>query len=250
MRSFSLSLSLTTQLEAQHAYLMDKCDQTEVAHTSLDHRVKELEAARRARRPDPPMFGSHDSSRPSIDVRQQQQKRTVTYQISSPQPTRPGLSSPERPVPEPQSSVQQPGFGFPPPPSLVQPATYGPRVFSSPLGAAIQAEPIEQSQYLQPGPMVYADWKISPKIADSELAKFDGHPQNYRNWQSRIRDHLCSCNQAWGKLLDGTEKSRYHFTFHFLQQRKTFDGAQLDLPRVCRELWSFLGLGLANHPMA
>ena len=54
----------------------------------------------------------------------------------------------------------------------------------------------------------YKTWKISPKGFDKDYMKFNDNPEQYRMWASRIRDHLISGHQSWGRLLDLVEKMR------------------------------------------
>ena len=74
---------------------------------------------------------------------------------------------------------------------------------SSPLGAAIHAEPAGQP--LETIPIEDFDkdkWKLSQKHFDKDVAKFDGETANYRNWWNRVRDHIIGNHHPWGRLLD------------------------------------------------
>ena len=94
--------------------------------------------------------------------------------------------------------------------------------------------------------MDYGDWKIKPKINDPDLKKPNNDADNYRVWRNWIKYHICSGNQARGRLLEVMEKHRTPLTFAFLQQTTTVDGAPLDLPHLSRDLWSFLGPRLGD----
>ena len=61
-------------------------------------------------------------------------------------------------------------------------------------------------------------------------------------WRDRIRDHLCAGHQPWGRLLEQhVEKSRLPLTFEILHRTTHLEFAQLDLPHLSRDLWTFLG---------
>ena len=114
--------------------------------------------------------------------------------------------------------------------------------FSSPLGAAINAEPMGFSQCTSM-PNVAFDkqaWRISPKV-DKDLAKFDGKPESYRLWWNRIRDHICAGHQPYGRLLELVEKSRKALSFQRLRDIPDVDGVHLDLVTISKHLWCFLG---------
>ena len=78
-------------------------------------------------------------------------------------------------------------------------------------------------------------------MQDAEKIQFNGSPETYRNWRSRIIDHMCTGNQSWGRLLELVEKMRVPLTFGYLNTVTDVDGVWLDLPHLSRDLWSFLG---------
>ena len=177
--------------------------------------------------------------------------------ISSTQPTRPEISSPNwsqpcgcqghgfnvHPPPPPQGLRPGQKTTFAPPPAWHQQAPqadYQHPLYSSPLGAAINVAPMGHDM-IPNVPMNYSDWKINQKVQDTEMGKFNGDPVHYRMWRSRIRDHLCASHQPWARLLDCVEKWRHPLTVANMALITDCDGAPLDLPHLSRELWTFLG---------
>ena len=37
---------------------------------------------------------------------------------------------------------------------------------------------------------------------DNDTKTFDGQPEHYRTWASKVKDHLATCHQPWARLLD------------------------------------------------
>ena len=72
---------------------------------------------------------------------------------------------------------------------------------------------------------------------------FDGKADNYRNWASRVKDHLLSTNLNWGSVLEVIEKERVPLTKARLQTIAGIDDAPMDMVKVSQLLWAFLG----NH---
>ena len=124
------------------------------------------------------------------------------------------------------------------------------QMYSSPLGAAIHAEPQDWDN-TDKIPNIDFDqktWKINPKMQEKDLKPFDGQPENFTNWWNKIRDHLISCHQPWGRFLDLVERQRVPLTFDYLSRIPHVDGAHLDLKWLAKELWSFLGPRLGQGP--
>ena len=121
------------------------------------------------------------------------------------------------------------------------------QLYSSPLGAAIHAAPMNYNvgDSMPLVPYEFHHWKISPKV-DKDLQKFDGKSDTYRVWWNRIRDHLCSGYLPWGRLLEIVEKTRDSLSFKKLSEISDVDGAHLDLPAISRQLWCFLGARLGD----
>ena len=121
-------------------------------------------------------------------------------------------------------------------------------MYSSPLGAAIHAEPqLAHLDFIR-GEFDYKMWKINPKGFDKDTPKFDGRPEHYRNWWNRLRDHLTGNHQPWGRLLDLVERARVKLSFQHLSSINRVDEGWIDLPWVAKELWCFLGPRLAEGP--
>ena len=115
------------------------------------------------------------------------------------------------------------------------------------MGAAIHREPL--GQILDPIPQEAFDqskWKINLKNFDQDIKKFDGEPSNYRMWWNRIKDHIMTSYQPWGRLLELVERQRVPLTFNFLKTHPRVDGADLDLVWLSKELWCFLGPKLGD----
>ena len=83
------------------------------------------------------------------------------------------------------------------------------------------------------------DWTISPKVP-ATLTAFDGRAEGYRQWSSRVRDHLIMQNTNWGRLLEVFQKERMPATRSRLQSM-TIDGVWLVLINIADRLWAFLG---------
>ena len=60
------------------------------------------------------------------------------------------------------------------------------------------------------------DFKIDRKVPKT-LVPFDGSSVNYRNWHSRITDHLIGCNPAWSNLLTTIEAEQQPILFSRLR---------------------------------
>ena len=127
-------------------------------------------------------------------------------------------------IPEPGAGL---GFGDGPPQSAPMfggqshfgyaSSPVGPE-YSSPLGAAIH---FQHAGSRPPLPMVEfnpRDWAIHPKAP--RIDPFDGKPEHYRLWRSRVQDHLVSGYVPWGRILELAEKERTPLNFQRLRNMK------------------------------
>ena len=114
--------------------------------------------------------------------------------------------------------------------------------YMSPMAAAIH-EPREQDHApLEAEEFDLKAWFINPKTPKL-FEHVDGKAESYRNWASRVKDHLMSNNLSWGRLLEVVEKQRAPLTKVRLMSITGVDNASLNLVKISQLLWAFLG----NH---
>ena len=206
----------------------DKPERAEVLAKGLDLRLRPLEQASNNAPRSLPAFGPERQPDPLRESDPWQHwQRPEYFQIHGQQ----GFGSPPIPQPHPQPRPQAPTLGFSQSDDNIQgPLTPIRQEFSSPIGAAIHSEPV--GQILDPIPQETFDkdnWKISLKHFDQDIKKFDGEPSNFRMWWNRIKDHIMTSYQPWGRLLELVERQRVPLTFNFLKTYPRVDGADLDL---------------------
>ena len=271
----------TAHLNAADA--LEKFEQNQVLTKNIDIRVRELERTRNTMTKDfqaasvagkgllpapapasascpqttpAPNFGMEPSTQPDPwsqfhgqpDAWQQSLAQPLQFQMHGQQ----GPSSPPGIRQENRWQRRAPTLGFsqsadsadapstPYPPAFAQ-------NFSSPLGAAINTEPVGHMLETIPiEPFDTTTWKISAKDFPQDVPKFDGRTPTYRNRWNRLRDHISSCYQPWGRILDLVERSRVPCTFKFPSTYHTIDGADLDLVWLSKDLWCFLGPRLGD----
>ena len=118
-------------------------------------------------------------------------------------------------------------------------------MYMSPTSAAIHQKRDNDHPPLEDIRFDLRDWLISPKTPKL-FEHFDGKPESYPNWSSRVKDHLMASNISWGRLLEIVEKEKTPLTKQRLAAIPYTDSAQIDLLKVSQVLWSFLG----NHGFA
>ena len=213
---------LSRRVDAAHEHLestilaasrtfRDNHDHIEVRVQSSEHRLTNLEndVAHSKTQNKIPNFGQEPllARDPLADADPWKQPRPVpppplSFSIGSPaEPTiqhrsdslAPQAPAPQSPTPQPQMGFQSSG-GPPPGPMAPHVQSQQPYMYSSPLGAAIHAEPLgTQTETIPIKPFETRDWKIDPKGWDSETRKFNGPPEKCRNWCNIFRDHLTGC---------------------------------------------------------
>ena len=110
----------------------------------------------------------------------------------------------------------------------------------SPMTAAVSQRREMDHPPLGPEHFNLKDWLINSKTPKS-FEPFSGKPEGYKNWASRVKDHLMSSNLAWGRLLEVAERDRYPLTRARLASMAGIDQADLDLNKLSQILWSFIG---------
>ena len=80
-------------------------------------------------------------------------------------------------------------------------------MYMSPTSAAIHQRREQDHAPLDGGIFELKDWLISPKTPKL-FEHVDGRPDHYKNWSSRVKDHLMASNLSWGRLLEVAEKEK------------------------------------------
>ena len=62
--------------------------------------------------------------------------------------------------------------------------------YSTPMGAAIHRVKETTHPMLEYEEFNFKDWAITQKGISKSHAPFDGHPEQYPTWWSRVKDHL------------------------------------------------------------
>ena len=90
------------------------------------------------------------------------------------------------------------------------------------------------------------NWMIHPKI-HSKFDPFNGKPDSYRLWSSRIKDHLSNGYYPWARVLELIERERHPMSFARMRATNHVDGVPINMCEIAQHLWSFLGMHLDNH---
>ena len=111
--------------------------------------------------------------------------------------------------------------------------------YQSPLGAAIPNGPAIKDVASNIPDLEWnpRDWIID-KAVPRTLEQFDGKPESYRLWRSRVRVHCISFNPAWARVTKLLETYRYPMTYTRQQGINNVDGFYLDMRFLGQQLWA------------
>ena len=104
--------------------------------------------------------------------------------------------------------------------------------YATPMGAAIHKTKETTHPTLEYEEFNFKDWAITQKGISKSLTPFDGNAEHYPTWWSRVKDHLLTCNQAWGRVLELVEQHRSPLTKARLAAIPYVDKAPLELNRI------------------
>ena len=134
--------------------------------------------------------------------------------------------------------------------SLVPTATRARLPYSQILSTGLE---ISSPTLPQPYPYRNLMWPkngILQRKTSNELKSFDGVSANYRQWNTRVRDHCQLVNPGWRRILDEIEAQTCPVNWALIHNSYIDVLTAGDLILLAHDLWSFLGTVMTDaiHP--